>query len=123
MEHDLDSSPNYSKGGLGNNQGKPVMEEQNEGTPTEAPQPGARSDLSNKSGLGTTLPPDLDAFTHEQRIDYIMNVRRRVDEDDTKVSDDEIRNAVCLIRLTRADVAKTRRSKKDTGPKISLADF
>lgn len=87
------------------------MEDQNEGTAT----------MGQK--LETPIPPDINEFTHEQRIDYIMNVRRRVDEDDTKVTDDEIRNAVCLIRLTRADVAKTRRSKKDTGPKVTLADF
>jgi len=86
------------------------MEEPTGETPTEGQKLGA-------------LPPDINAFTPEERIDYIMAIRRRVDEDDTKVSDDEIRNAVCLIRLTRADVAKTRRSKKAPETTFKLSDF
>lgn len=73
--------------------------------------------------LGDVLPPDIHEFNAEERINYIMDIRRRVEDDDTKVSDDEIRNAVSLIRLNRADVAKTRRSKKDTAPKFDLSAF
>lgn len=87
----------------------------------ELPTPGDRYDLGNKRGKAPSL--DINAFTPEQRVSYIMDVRRRVDDDPTKVSDDDIRNAVCCIRLGRADVAKTRRSKKDTPPKVTLADF
>ena len=83
-------------------------------TPTEA----------RKLGSGEHVPPlDINEFTPEERVSYIMDIRRRVDADPTQVTDDEIRNAVCCIRIGRADVAKTRRSKKDTPPKTTLADF
>ena len=73
--------------------------------------------------LGQPPQLDINEFTPEERVSYIMDIRRRVDADPTQVTDDEIRNAVCCIRIGRADVAKTRRSKKDTPPKTTLADF
>jgi len=87
------------------------MDEQNEGTAI----------MGQKDE--TPIPPDINAFTPEERVSYIMDIRRRVEKDQTQVTDDEIRNAVCLIRLNRADVAKTRRSKKDDAPKIGLEFF
>ena len=71
---------------------------------------------------GTAPPPDLGSLSHQDRINYIMEVRRRVQENPKSVTDDEIRDAVRMIRLNRAEPTKRKASKAAT-PAVSLSDF
>ena len=68
-------------------------------------------------------PLNLDSMDYQARVDYILNVRRRVQEDRTKVSDDEIRDAVRCIIASRAAAPGGGKKKKDAAPKVTLADF
>jgi len=70
---------------------------------------------------GTVLPPDLSSLSSQERINYILEIRRRVQEDPKSVTDDEIRDAVRLIRLNRAE--PTKRKTKVEAPPVSLSDF
>jgi len=49
-------------------------------------------------------PLDINSMSHQDRINFIFDVRRRIQEGEV-VSDDEIRNVVRIIRLSRADAA------------------
>lgn len=66
--------------------------------------------------------PNLNALNHDERVSYIMEVRRRVQEDPKSVTDDEIRDAVRLIRLNRAEPTK-RKATKAAPAAVSLSDF
>ena len=68
------------------------------------------------------LPPDLSSLSSQDRINYILEIRRRVQEDPKSVTDDEIRDAVRLIRLNRAEPTRRGASKAAT-PAVSLSDF
>lgn len=68
------------------------------------------------------LPPDLSSLSPQERINYILEIRRRVQEDPKSVTDDEIRDAVRLIRLNRAEPTRRGTSKAATPP-VSLSDF
>ena len=65
---------------------------------------------------------DLNSLDPQGRINYIMEVRRRIQEDPKSVSDDEIRDAVRLIRLNRAEPTK-RKASKSAAPAVTLSDF
>ena len=67
-----------------------------------------------------SLPADLSTLTSQERVNHILAIRRRVQEDPKSVSDDEIRDAVRLIRLNRAEPRSRKSSTKKT---ISLSDF
>jgi len=82
----------------------------------------------NEENLNETVeeaaPPtilDIDSMDSQARTTYILNVRRRIN-DGEEVSDDEIRDSVRLIRLSRSSAAKSTGTKKDV-PVISLKDF
>ena len=74
-----------------------------------------------EEGAAST-PLDVNAMDYQARVDYILNIRRRVQEDRTKVSDDEIRDAVRMIRIDRGASPKSK-NKKEAVPKVTLADF
>ena len=69
-----------------------------------------------------TPPLDPSSLSSQERINYILEIRRRVQEDAKSVTDDEIRDAVRMIRLNRAEPTKRGTSKTAT-PAVSLSDF
>ncbi len=68
------------------------------------------------------VPKDLSLMSQPERMSFILDVRARVQADE-EVSDEDIRNAVRLIRLSRADTSRGAKSTKKAAPKITLADF
>lgn len=64
---------------------------------------------------------DVEALSPQERVNYILEVRRRVSEGEV-VPDDEIRDAVRCIRTSRAESPRGR-AKKDAVPAVSLSDF
>ena len=64
---------------------------------------------------------DVQALNPQERVSYILEVRRRVNEGET-VPDDDIRDAVRCIRVGRAETPRGKK-KKDEAPAVSLSDF
>jgi len=73
----------------------------------------------------STPPADLSLLTSDERISRILDIRARVQADPLSVSDDEIRDAVILIRLNRAEPNRRKSTKTDkpATKKVSLSDF
>ena len=86
---------------------------------TESPTPPS----GIEEGMGAYSPPDFNSMDYATRVDFILDVRRRVQEDRSKVSDDEIRDAVRCIIASRAAAPGGGKKKKDAAPKVTLADF
>lgn len=68
-------------------------------------------------------PNDVMNLSPQQRVEYILDVRRRIQADSTSVSDDEIRNAVRLIRISRSDAGRSKKAGKKVVPVVNLSDF
>lgn len=66
---------------------------------------------------------DVMNLSPQQRVEYILDVRRRIQADPQSVSDDEIRNAVRLIRISRSDAGRSRKAGKKVVPVVGLSDF
>jgi len=76
------------------------------------------------SGDPPTVPLDPSTLSHDERISHILDIRRRVQQDASSVSDDEIRLAVQLIRMNRAEPTRRKTTKtKEPVKKVSLSDF
>ena len=65
---------------------------------------------------------DFDSLEPTERVAFVLEVRRRITAGE-EVSDDEIRDSVRCIRLTRADKARGKKKTKAPERVITLADF
>lgn len=72
---------------------------------------------------GVPEPEDVMNLSSDKKVSYILDVRRRIQADSSYVSDDEIRNAVRLIRTTRSDAGRAKKATKTPKPTVTLADF
>lgn len=69
-----------------------------------------------------TPPVDLDSLLPAERVQFVLGVRRRITAGE-EVSDDEIRDSVRCIRLTRADKSRGKKKTKEPARVITLDDF
>ncbi len=67
-------------------------------------------------------PLNIEALDNQERISYILDVRRRIQAEEV-VSDDEIRDAVRIIRFNRSNISRSPKSAKVKKPLVTLADF